>query len=161
MGCCIQTASVLARMDPSRSTAFCMYPLTGKLHSPGEGLNLLSSVLATMQKSLFLFLFIVLLYQNACGQVEKSNSESLKKLFLAGPSESWGTLLTEHKNEVTDSLIDGWREEAIKFYNADQYDQAHQLNDVCLFLTKTLNNTDLHGKCLLVKSEIFYYQNEY
>ncbi|HRI80017.1 MAG TPA: hypothetical protein PLR06_10825, partial [Cyclobacteriaceae bacterium] len=114
-----------------------------------------------MRKSFFLFLLAVLVFENISGQNQGSNSESLKSLFFSEPSVNWGTVLTAHKNEITDSLIDDWREEAIALYSAEKYDKAHQLIDVCLFLTKTLNHIDLYGKCLLVKSETFYFQAEY
>ena len=113
-----------------------------------------------MRKLFFPFFLSLLFCGNVSAQDKKANSDALKSAFLAAQSSSWGTVFTAHKNEVNDSLIDGWREEAIKLYGAEQYDPAHQLVDLCIFLSKTIRNTDLNGKCLLVKAETYYFQSE-
>ena len=105
--------------------------------------------------------FHVLGQLSAVTQDRTITSEKLKVRFLSAPAAGWGALFTEFKKDLSDSVVNGWREDAIKLYGEKEFEPAHKLIDVCLYLSNALHQTDLNGKCLLVKAEIYYFQEQY
>lgn len=109
----------------------------------------------TLMKKVLL-LWSLLIFASASGQ-----DSNPKTKFLSVKENEWPALFNHYKVEITEPLLESWRTESINLYSDGKFAEAEALINVSIFLADQIHQPGMKGKCLLVKSEINYYQRGY